>query len=331
LSYSKVRAITRIARPETEQALVELAMAGTTSHVERVVRAARQQSADPVVTTAQRTLSWHWDHDGMLVLRGRLTPAEGAAVVAAIEACVEAPTGAPSSDDPTESSAIADADPIAARRADALHTLAVAGRPGQRTRVVIHFDEAAGTAHIEGGPAVPSATAERMACDADVQLLLSDRGSRLYLGRSHRLASPAQIAALCLRDGRRCQFPGCTHTRHLHGHHIRHWLRGGRTDIDNLVLLCSFHHSQVHDHGYRVTARAGGGFSFSRPDRTAIPTTGAPLRGDPDELIREHEQHGPPIDPENLTPGWAGERLDLTPILEYLLAREPEPAVRVAA
>jgi HNH endonuclease len=45
-----------------------------------------------------------------------------------------------------------------------------------------------------------------------------------------------------VRDGKRCQFPGCTHTRHLHAHHVRHWLFGGRTDIDNLILVCSFHH-----------------------------------------------------------------------------------------
>lgn len=332
LSYSKVRAITRIARPDTEQGLLDVAMAGTTSHVERVVRAARQQGADPVACNAQRTLSWHWDDDGMLVLRGRLTAAEGAEVIAAIEACMAGPTSEPATTDqprvpPLESTEGAgDPEPIATRRADALHTLAVTGVTGRRARVVLHVDEATGTARIDGGPAVPAPTAERMACDAEVQLLLSDRGSRLYLGRSHRLASPAQVAALCLRDGRCCRFPGCTHTRHLHAHHVRHWLRGGRTDIDNLILLCSFHHSKIHDYGYRVVASAGGGFRFQRPDRTAIATTGEPLHGDPDELIRAHDQHGLPVDPENLTPDWNGERLDLTPILQYLLAHEPKPA-----
>lgn len=350
VSYSKVRAITRIAQPDTEQELLDLAMSGTTSHVERVVRAARQQAADPVLTSAQRTLSWHWDEDGMLVLRGRLAAAEGSAVIAAIEAYAETPVPrrpAPAQSgfdraefdraefdraefDRAESPAAEDADPIGARRAGALHALAVAGAAGQRTRVVLHVDEATATARIEDGPAVPDASAERIACDAEVQLLLSDRGSRLYLGRSHRLASPAQIAALTMRDGRCCQFPGCTHTRHLHAHHVRHWLRGGRTDIDNLILLCSFHHSQVHDRGYRVVARRGGGFDFLRPDRVRIPPTGEPLRGDPDELIRMHDGNGPHIDPENLTPNWAGERLDLTPILQYLLPREPSKA-KVAA
>jgi hypothetical protein len=333
--YSKVRAITRIARPDTEQELLDLAMAGTTSHVERVVRAARQQAAEPVSTSARRTLSWHWDDDGMLVMRGRLAAAEGSAVITAIEACAAVPAPRRSKTDQVDQTdqawwpAVEDLDPVGARRADALHTLAIGGASGQRARVVLHVGEASDVgeatapARIEGGPAVPTATAERMACDADIQLLLSDRGSRLYLGRSHRLASPAQIAALCMRDGRCCQFPGCTHTLHLHAHHVRHWLRGGRTDIDNLILLCSFHHTRVHDHGYRVVAEKGGGFRFLRPDRTAIPRAGEPLHGDPDELIRMHDQRGARIDPEGLTPSWAGERLDLTPILHHLLAREP--------
>ncbi|MDQ2707679.1 MAG: HNH endonuclease [Actinomycetota bacterium] len=333
LSYSKVRAITRIARPDTELELLGLAMAGTTSHVERVVRAARQQGADPVLTNAQRTLSWHWDDHGMLMLRGRLAPAEGAALVAAVEEYAKradshfADPG--QSDEPPGEVA----DPVAARRADALHALAAGGAApasGQRTRVVLHLDEVTRTFRIDGGPAVPQTTAERMACDAEVQLLLSDRGSRLYLGRTHRLASPPQIAALSMRDGRRCQFPGCTHTFHLHAHHVRHWLHGGRTDIDNLILLCSYHHSRVHDNGYRVVPNGGGGFSFLRPDRTAIPPTGEPTRGDADQLIRIHDCTGPHIDPENLTPTWTGEHLDLTPILQRLLPRETSD-VRTAA
>ena len=196
---------------------------------------------------------------------------------------------------------------------------------------MLHIDASSGTARIDGGPALPHSTAERMACDSEIQLLLSGRGSRLYLGRRHRLASPAQVAALSLRDGRCCRFPGCTHTLHLHAHHVRHWLRGGRTDIDNLILLCSFHHSRVHDHGYLVLPDDAGGVQFRRPDRSPIPPTGEPLHGDPDELIRIHEHEGPHIDPENLTPNWAGERLDVTPILRYLLAREPGAARTGAA
>jgi hypothetical protein len=120
---------------------------------------------------------------------------------------------------------------------------------------------------------LPASTAERLACDAQVQLLLSDtRTNRLYLGRTRRLATPAQIAALTVRDGGRCQFAGCSHTRHLQAHHARPWWAGGPTDLDNLILLCSFHHGLIHDQGYRIRW-TGDRWQTQRPDGTEVPET----------------------------------------------------------
>ncbi|HXV92864.1 MAG TPA: DUF222 domain-containing protein, partial [Pseudonocardia sp.] len=283
ISYSKVRAITRIAgpeRPDSERVLLDLALAGTAGHVERMVRAVRRQNADPAAVSAARSVSWRWAEDGSLVLRARLSPAEGAALVAAIEART-GPVGReiahPVPDPPpdwvaagAEQAPGAAADRIAARRADALHELVTGAADAAgsgvpvvargEARVVVHVEAPGGTAAISGGPEVPAATAERLACDAQAQVLLHDRRrNRLYLGRARRLASPAQIAALTVRDEGRCRFPGCTRTRHLHAHHVRHWLRGGRTDLDNLVLLCTFHHGLVHDRGYRIAATGDAG------------------------------------------------------------------------
>ncbi|TWF74430.1 HNH endonuclease [Pseudonocardia hierapolitana] len=111
-----------------------------------------------------------------------------------------------------------------------------------KAQVIVHLDTTTGTARLDDGPEIPATTAERLACDARVQVLLNDRTStRMYRGRNRRLATPAQIAARTVRDGEGCQFPGCTHTRHLHAHHVVPWWSGGRTDIDNLILVCSFH------------------------------------------------------------------------------------------
>ncbi len=94
VSYAKVRAITRVATPETEQKLLDVALAGTASHVERIVRAWRR--TDRVIAAQQadaRHLSRHlttWiDDDGMMVLRGRLTPEIGAVLHRALEAAAD--------------------------------------------------------------------------------------------------------------------------------------------------------------------------------------------------------------------------------------------------
>ena len=339
--------------PTSEKVLLDLALAGTASHVERVVRAARRLAAGAEVQTARRSVSWRWDEDGMLVLRARLDPAAGAALLATLEEATGPTSSRRSHDDPpappdvlergAEEAPGAAADSTAARRADALVELVTretgAGPSVARGRAefVVHVDvngagvNAAGTAlggaALGGpsGPELPSATARRLACDARARVLLSGtRDGRLYLGRRRRLATPAQIAALTVRDDGRCRFPGCTHQRYLHAHHVRSWLDGGRTDLDNLVLLCGFHHRLVHDRGYGIRAD-GAAWRFSRPDGTPVPPAGAPLHGSARDLVESHVRAGLRIGPGTLTPSWFGERLDPNPILEVLV-----PALRTA-
>jgi hypothetical protein len=400
ISYSKVRAITRITGSDTatltriaaaaaaadleaggpvagdpvtgsgvadpevaEQVLLNLALHGTASHVETVVRAVRRRHTPPENLAARRSLSWQWDEDGSLILRGRFTPDEGAAFIAAVEALVPArapvrhPVPAPPDGWPeraVEQEPGPAADRVAARRADALLALVrghTAHHPDDtdtasdttsgttsdnddtapvvergNSDVIVHLDAATGAARIHGGPELPASTAERLACDARVQVLLNDRKSnRMYFGRNRRLASPAQIAALTVRDGARCQFPGCTHTRHLHAHHVVHWLHGGRTDIDNLILLCSHHHRVIHDHGYRIH-RLPGRWQILRPDGNPIPVTGAPLTGNVEGLIEINTRARLRIDRDTLTPNWDGDPLDPEPILDALLPRRVKAA-----
>jgi hypothetical protein len=370
ISYSKVRAITRIAGSDTatltriaaeiaagesslrhttvadadtaEQVLLNLALTGTASHVETVVAAVRRRHTPPENHTARRSVSWQWDDDGSLTLRARLTADQGAALIAAIEAQVPPRTPhahpvPPSPDDLAERAREQEpgpaADRVAARRADALLALVTGttadGAVVERgtAQVIVHLDADTAAARLEGGPAVSRSTAERLACDARVQVLLDDRtGNRMYLGRNRRLASPAQIAALTGRDGARCQFPGCTHTRHLHAHHVRSWLFGGRTDVDNLVLICSFHHRLIHDHGYRIR-RLSGRWEFRRPDGSPLPTAAVPLTGNTESLIEMNTRARLRIDRTTLTPDWYGDRLDPEPILDALLPKR----VRTAA
>lgn len=65
---------------------------------------------------------------------------------------------------------------------------------------------------------------------------------------------------------RECRFPACGSRRFTQAHHIVWWERGGRTDLDNLVLLCTFHHKLVHEYGWAVRRESDGTISWSRPD-----------------------------------------------------------------
>ncbi|HSJ59802.1 MAG TPA: DUF222 domain-containing protein [Jiangellaceae bacterium] len=103
-----------------------------------------------------------------------------------------------------------------------------------------------------GGLISPS-TARRIACCAGIQrVVLDPNGAVLDVGREFRTATPAQFAALNARDGG-CAFPGCTRPASwCIAHHIEHWADGGETNLDNLVLLCTHHHTVVHHHGWDV-------------------------------------------------------------------------------
>ena len=99
----------------------------------------------------------------------------------------------------------------------------------------------------QGGSLIAPETARRLACDANViPTVLGGRGEVLDQGRSTRLATPGQLAALWLRDAG-CSFPGCTTPAHwCDAHHLVHWADGGTSDLTNLALLCGRHHSVVH-------------------------------------------------------------------------------------
>jgi hypothetical protein len=102
-------------------------------------------------------------------------------------------------------------------------------------------------ARLEHAGRVDPATLELLACNATVRTaVLAPNGALLDLGRTQRLASPAQKTALLARDGG-CVIPGCTVPGDAaDAHHITWWSRGGPTDLDNLALLCGRHHDEVH-------------------------------------------------------------------------------------
>jgi hypothetical protein len=128
----------------------------------------------------------------------------------------------------------------------------VTGTGGERFQVMVHLDQEVlgpdGTwaATLEDGTRVSAETLRRVACDCGLVAVGGD-GEALNIGRRARSIPPAIRRALMLRD-RGCAFPGCTHTAFLHGHHIEHWLHGGETSLDNVVLLCSLCRRRHNEH-----------------------------------------------------------------------------------
>ena len=162
-------------------------------------------------------------------------------------------------------------------------------------------------ATCEDGPAISVSTAQMIACTAALSLDAARRRRRgARPGKRRRRPSSAIRRAARERDHGRCRFPGCE-SRRTDLHHIQHWVNGGRTDLDNLISLCPWHHKVVHDRGYTIAASPPGGFSFYRPDGTPLPA--CPTLREPDGSISE--AHDADITEDTIVPAWYGERLDL--------------------
>jgi hypothetical protein len=122
-----------------------------------------------------------------------------------------------------------------------------------------------GAAGISGGDRISAAEALRLACNASIlPLVLDGEGQPLHLGRARRLFSSGQRTAMAVRD-QTCRAEGCSvPAAWCEAHHRKPWMLGGRTDIDDGILLCSWHHHRAHDRGYRVDTMPNGDVRFRR-------------------------------------------------------------------
>jgi hypothetical protein len=345
LSYSQVRALSRVVNEDTEEQFLNLARHCTAADLEVLVRSYRGVLAAelPAVRRSRqnRYVVCSHDEDGSLTLHARLPAEEGAIVLAALAAgrdalrssadetaSAEAPQAsdsaenasaeAPSTPEGVSRPAATDADALVLM-ADTLVSSGAADRPGgERYQVVVHVDadavgardDEAGRCELDHGAALHPETARRLACDASLVRVLERDGQPLSIGRKTRSVPPSLRRALNGRDGG-CRFPGCDQRRFVDAHHIHHWARGGRTDLGNLVLLCRHHHRLVHEGEFSVEARPRGRLVFRRPDGRVLPAVPAPRRGDLHELRRRNRRAGLSIDDKTGEPDWYGDPLDL--------------------
>jgi 5-methylcytosine-specific restriction endonuclease McrA len=334
LSYAKVRALTRVATPETEERLLGVGRAGTAVHIERIVRGWRcmDRKAEARETKRQhasRALHVHQDEDGTVVLRGRLEPEVGALLMRALAAARETLYQRARAEAATRLvDPVADRPTMAQQQADALALLAEAalhheldpGAPGERYQVVVHVDATAladpdqpGQSVLEDGPRVSAETSQRLACDASRVVMRHDEDGRtIEVGARTRTIPPALRRALHHRD-RGCRFPGCG-LPFGQGHHVRHWAQGGPTTLSNLAMLCRRHHRAVHEEGYQVDRQPDGGLRFRRPDGRLLSDVPPPaaVPADPVQALRaQHDAQGLRLHARTACPSWLGERLDV--------------------
>ena len=356
VSYSKVRAMTRVATPKNESALLQVALHGTASHVETQVRLYRKVKRiealeEENLRHGHRELSWHIDDDGYWVFKGRFTAEQGAllqkALAAAEEQLFEEQQNVPAEVAMQIERSIpldgATPEPVSQKRADALVRVvegflagAGAGQAGgvqsggDQYMVNIHTeietlkeDGSGAEAEIEDRGHVPAETCRRLACDcARVHWHENQQGEPLNVGRKTRSIPPAIRRALKRRD-QGCRFPGCTCSRFVDAHHIQHWADGGETSMDNLVLLCRVHHRLVHEGGFHVRFEAGRGAVFSMPDGRTIPQAPETRScGNVFALMSGNRLNGLKITPDTAIPRWHGEQMDNETAVDMLLQRE---------
>ena len=328
VSYSKVRAMTRVATPEIEERLLKFARCGTASHVERLSRAWRRVDRKAENQEARqryktRSLRVYQDTDGMFVIRGRLTPEIGAVVRHALDAACERMRAVDhpiSPDQCTPSASQLQADALGMIAEAALHHDLDPGAPGERYQVVLHVDapvlsdpDQPGQSALEDGPNSSAEESRRIACDATRVIMTHDADGRiLEVSARTRTIPPALRRALRHRDAR-CRFPGC-HFRFTQGHHLKHWADGGPTTLSNLALLCRWHHRAVHEGGFQVQRLPDGELEFRHPCGYVIPQVpqASELAGDSETLLRMHTAAGRiQVDATTLRPNWDGTRLNL--------------------
>jgi hypothetical protein len=295
LSYSKVRALTRVADCRNEDALLDFALHTTAARVEercRELRCGTVASTDDALRAhARRMLTLRRDP-----VRGSVTftielPLETAEL---IEKALDRATEATVSSDPEFAE-----ESWGAQRADALVAMATDYLSGNRKasadtsdtyQVVVHVDQHT-LSGGKGRSGLPIESVRRIACDSERILLVEDEeGEPLSVGRKTRIVPTAIKRALWARDGG-CRFPGCGRRRFVDAHHIRHWSAGGETSLGNLLLLCDRHHRLVHEGGFRIEKDYRDRWFFKRPDGRAVPSCGYRAQDMTDDDVETADQY----------------------------------------
>ena len=387
LSYSKVRAITRVADRFNEAELCDLALEATASQMEGTCRGMRERGPLPVWAPTARFEAMG-DHGRMMlelpiddfrrvreiaqgavdrlvgevradsgdevtrhdvieslggmgavlsaVIAGLITgsldgpegPFEDMILVADVEA-LRSHGGAEATSVDGQCDAEAPVETVDSRGSDAAEPAEETASPKPATHETACCGGSAEPSECTlAGEWLPPIVARRVACDARLQAALENAvGDAVGLGRESRVVNRRLRRLLMRRDGGMCRFPGCGMRRGLHAHHVVHWADGGETEMENLVMVCGFHHRSLHEGGWNVVNKAGR-FVFYDPtgrashvERMADPAPGRPL---PERSPHVRNGSAEPL-------AGRGERMDMGYVVSTLLANAELRRNRAAA
>jgi hypothetical protein len=229
----------------------------------------KQYAAEETEKVEQRRLKLSTWMDGSLLISGQLDPVGGAALLSVIVPLAR------------KCGAHDDRD-LEQRQADALVELASGGGSQSQIQVTSSIETLVGlagspAAEMEFSLPVSSKTVERLACDSSIsRVLLGSESLVIDVGRSKRVVSEPGRRALAARDGH-CRWPGCDRPpSRSAAHHLIHWIHGGSSDLDNLILLCHRHHRMAHEGGWQIVRGDDGRILTIPPMVTFGPSSRGP-------------------------------------------------------
>jgi len=273
LTFDKVRAVVDVATPANDRELADLALECTVRQLQEVARAERGAPSSRAETDHEaRSVRFN---DGCHTVTAQLPPES----YAQVKSCLETRARALPSDGETRWDQ---------RLCDVY--LEIFGSDGKAPQgaspyvVVVHAaletlaDESSELAgELERDGLISAETVRRLACDATVMVALDDEfGHTMYEGRARRFPTGSQRREVMRRD-RHCRFPGCSNVTFTNVHHIKPWGSGGRTDLENLVLMCQHHHYRLHSSGWSMNGNANEELTLVAPTGRVMTSRPSPL------------------------------------------------------
>jgi hypothetical protein len=266
VSLDKVRAVADVVTPETDQELCDQAKECTVRELADVARS--KAAAKPAPGRSEHDRRFLRFNEQFRTMTVQLPPES----FAETRTCLETRARDVPSDGET---------PWDQRLCDAfMEVIRSSGGKGTTQTVSPYFvvahvplaalldddgEESALLGELERDGLISAETVRRIACDATIAVGVDDDvGHTMYEGRARRTPSDAQRREVMRRD-RHCRFPGCTNVTFTNVHHIVPWKAGGRTDLDNLSLVCLHHHHVVHSTSWQMTGNANEELTFTTP------------------------------------------------------------------